>query len=84
MTRYSVAEARNKLSELIARAERGEAVVITRHGTPVIELKPVDQGQAPRQMTQADWDWLDAVRIDPGPDYPGAAALVRQMRDEGY
>jgi prevent-host-death family protein len=80
MSSHSVAEARNNLSELIARAERGEAVVITRHGTPVVELRSVVQGRAgPGQMTQADMDWLDSVRID-----PGAAALVRQMRDEGY
>jgi prevent-host-death family protein len=85
MSRHSVVEAKNNLSDLIARAERGEDGVITRHGTPVVELKAVKSGAAGgRRMTQADFDWLDSVRIDPGPDYPGAVALVRQMRDEGY
>ncbi|MEM1050136.1 MAG: type II toxin-antitoxin system prevent-host-death family antitoxin [Pseudomonadota bacterium] len=36
-------EAKARLSELIAAAEKGERVVITRHGTPVVELKPVEQ-----------------------------------------
>jgi antitoxin (DNA-binding transcriptional repressor) of toxin-antitoxin stability system len=82
MSQHSVVEAKNQLSSLIDRALKGEDVVITRHGTPVVELKAVRP--AGRRMTQADFDWLDSVRIDPGPDYPGAVALLRQMRDEGY
>ena len=35
-------------------------------------------------VTQADLDWLDAHRVEPGKDYPGAVELVRQMRDESY
>ena len=85
MTRHSVVEAKNNLSELIARAERGEEVVITRHGQPIVELKPVaGPDKRPNGPRTRDWSWLDAVRIDPGPDYPGAAAVIRQMRDEGY
>ena len=34
-------EAKNKLSELLDRAERGEEVVITRRGKPVAKLVPV-------------------------------------------
>jgi prevent-host-death family protein len=36
-----VLEAKNRLSELIERAERGERIVITRHGQPTIEFTPV-------------------------------------------
>lgn len=56
MSEYSVAEAKAKLSELIDRAEKGEGVTITRHGVPVVELRPV--APTPRRMTQADLDWL--------------------------
>ncbi len=35
-----VLEAKNRLSELIERAERGEKVVITRHGKAVVSLIP--------------------------------------------
>jgi prevent-host-death family protein len=35
-------EAKTHLSELVARAERGEEVVITRHNKPVAKLVPID------------------------------------------
>ena len=34
----SIKEAKNKLSELVRRAEAGERVVITRDGKPVVDL----------------------------------------------
>jgi len=82
MSQHSVVEAKNQLSSLIDRALKGEDVVITRHGTPVVELKAVRS--AGRAMTQADLDWLDSVRIELAPGAPSAVDLVRQMRDEGY
>jgi prevent-host-death family protein len=82
MSHHSVVEAKNQLSSLIDRVLRGEDVVITRHGTPVVELRAVRR--AGRRMTQADFDWLDSVRVEPEPGYPGAMELVRQMRDEGH
>jgi prevent-host-death family protein len=36
-------EAKTHLSELIARAERGEEVVITRHNKPVAKLVPINE-----------------------------------------
>ena len=82
MSQHSVVEAKNQLSSLIDRALKGEDVVITRHGTPVVELKAVRS--AGRGMTQADLDWLDSVRIQLAPGALSAVELVRQMRDEGY
>jgi prevent-host-death family protein len=38
-------EAKTHLSALVARAERGEEVVITRHNKPVAKLVPVGAGQ---------------------------------------
>ncbi|MGH3226533.1 MAG: type II toxin-antitoxin system Phd/YefM family antitoxin, partial [Streptosporangiaceae bacterium] len=40
MSRYGVAAAKSGLSKLIDRALAGEPVVITRHGHPVVELRP--------------------------------------------
>jgi prevent-host-death family protein len=34
-------EAKNQLSALVERAERGEVIQITRHGKAVAELRPV-------------------------------------------
>ncbi len=80
MSQHSVVEAKNQLSSLIDRALKGEDVVITRHGTPVVELKAVRP--AGRRMTQADFDWLDAHRVKLAPGAPSSVELVRQMRDE--
>jgi prevent-host-death family protein len=81
MSTYSVADAKNNLSELIERALRGESVVITRYGAPVVELRPV-AGPA-RAVTQADLDWLAAHRIQPKRSLAQEAGeLVSGMRDE--
>ena len=37
----TVGEASRNISKLIEAAERGEPVVITRHGEPVVEIVPV-------------------------------------------
>ena len=41
MAEVGAFEAKNKLSELLDRAERGEEVVITRRGRPVAKLVPI-------------------------------------------
>ena len=53
MTRYSVADAKNGLSSLIDSAIAGDEVVITRHGTPVVTLRPVIA--AARRPSSLDW-----------------------------
>jgi prevent-host-death family protein len=42
MSEIGAFEAKNKLSELLERAEHGEEIVITRRGRPVAKLVPVD------------------------------------------
>jgi len=54
MTAYSVVEAKNTLPKLIDRALRGEEVVITRHGKPVVELRPAAP-PAPRGKGMHEW-----------------------------
>jgi prevent-host-death family protein len=81
MSTHSVAEAKNQLSKLIDRALKGEGVVITRRGQPVVELKPVRP--APRPLTETDIEWLRANRVGKTMPKTDAATLIRQMRDEG-
>ena len=45
-------EAKNKLSELLDLAERGEEIVITRHGKAVARLVP-PKGQCNREEARA-------------------------------
>jgi prevent-host-death family protein len=79
MSQHSVAEAKNHLSDLIDRTIAGEPVIITRHGQPVVELKPVRPKARP--VTEADMDWLAARRIEMNSTID-AGTLVSQMRDE--
>jgi prevent-host-death family protein len=81
MSTHSVAEAKNRLSELINRALKGEGVVITRHGQPVVELKPIQVQKRP-VMTDADFEWMRRRREQMPMAKTDAVTLIRQMRDE--
>jgi prevent-host-death family protein len=80
MGNHSVAEAKNRLPELIDRALKGEGVVITRHGRPVVELKPIPEPA--RAVSAADLDWLAERRIGRLSATNNAGTLVSKMRDE--
>ena len=80
MSQHSVADARNHLSDLIARAEKGETVVITRHGAPVVELRTVSNtGTA---IKETDIEWLRRRRATRAGPTLNAAELVAAMREE--
>jgi prevent-host-death family protein len=77
MDEVTVAEAKAHLSELIERAERGEAVRITRRGKLVARLTGVE-----RQLKPIDLNALRALTasqpVQPGP----ARDWLRSVRDE--
>jgi prevent-host-death family protein len=83
MSAHSVAEAGEKLSELIDRAIAGEGVVITRDGKPVAELRPVAAPAGEKPVTKEGLEWLRAnrVKIKSKED---AGAFVSRMRDEEW
>ncbi len=81
MSTHGVAEAKSHLSKLIDRALKGEGIVITRRGQPVVELRAVRP--APRPITEADIEWLRAHRVGRTMPRTDAGMLVSQMRDEG-
>lgn len=78
MTEIGAFEAKNTLSALLDRVERGEEIVITRHGHPVARLVPntggIDRPQALAavqriraraeqiQLGRFDWSRLKADR----------------------
>lgn len=80
MGTHSVAEAKNKLPELIDRAISGEGVIITRHGRPVAELRAIPAPARP--ITAEDLDWLAARRVGRGRPKEDAGKLLSRMRDE--
>lgn len=80
MSQDSVADARNRLSDLIDRTLAGEDVVITRHGHPVVSLQAVRPGAGP--VTGEDLIWLKAHRVRALATAEDAGTLVSRMRDE--
>ena len=76
MSTFSVAEAKAHLSELLERAEKGEKVVITRRGEPVVQLAPVRTAK-PR----IDFACLRALRADMPIAKIPADKLIRKMRE---
>ncbi|MGD9920833.1 MAG: type II toxin-antitoxin system Phd/YefM family antitoxin [Pseudorhodoplanes sp.] len=52
MVEIGAFEAKNKLSELLDRVERGERIVITRRGRAVAELGPVVVSEERRQRAR--------------------------------
>jgi len=82
MGKHSVVEAKNQLSELIDRALKGEGVVITRHGHPVVELKPINPPGKP--ITPEALDWLAERRATRPPARKDAGTFISRMRDEEW
>ena len=80
MKSAGVFEAKARLSELIAAAEAGEEVRITRHGKAVVRMLPVKPAAADAQADRAAQalETLQRWRaqVKPGPGW-------RQLRDAG-
>jgi prevent-host-death family protein len=75
----SVAQAKARLSEILARVESGEEVVITRRGIPVARLCPER-----RPKKALDLRAIDRVRESLPRAKGSSTKLIRQLRDEGY
>lgn len=80
MSTHSVADAKTHLPQLIDRALAGEPVVITRHGNPVVELRPLPA--SPRPVALADIEWLRAHRVGRKPATEDAGTTLSRLRDE--
>ena len=77
----SIAEAKNRLTQLIRAVEQGESVVITRKGKPVAQIAP-----PPPQRRPVRFGGLkDRVRLLPGWDDPvDLDRFLRRRAVKGY
>jgi len=62
----SIADAKNRFPELIRAVERGETIVITRHGKPVAQLAPPPKGRRKARLG----GMRDRIQLLPGWDEP--------------
>jgi prevent-host-death family protein len=96
MKTESISSAKNRLSALIRRVQRGEAVLITDRGVPVAKLVPVQLGpgvperivalaqqglaRLPTQVPDADWLDQPRPRLASG---PSVVDLLLEERRQG-
>jgi prevent-host-death family protein len=62
----SIAEAKNRFSQLVRAAESGEAVIITRNGRPVAQLVPAPSSRRKVRLG----GMREQIRLLPGWDDP--------------
>jgi prevent-host-death family protein len=62
----SIAEAKNRLPELIRAVEGGEEVIITRHGKPVAQIAPAPPARRKVRLG----GMRDRIKLLPGWDHP--------------
>lgn len=77
MNTVNLADAKAHLSELVAQAEAGEPVCITRRGRPVARLTAVE-----RQNGPIDLSALKALTESMPMQADSAGEFMRRMRDE--
>jgi prevent-host-death family protein len=81
----SVFDARNRLSELIEAAERGEEVIVTKRGRPVVRLTPFNETELRTKQTLAALARADriAAAVEERMGRPFTHDELIAARDEG-
>jgi prevent-host-death family protein len=79
-------EAKNTLGTLLDRVERGEEIIITRHGKPVARLVP-NTGSPNQNEVQAAFQRMRERARDLAKKTPGRSPFnweeLKKVRDEG-
>jgi prevent-host-death family protein len=89
---YSLYEAKARLSALVRRVREGAHVIITVHGTPAAELRPIepegetiearlDRLEAHGMLVRPKGTPADLAASPPGPKRPGALKRFLDERD---
>ena len=79
MTTVGIFEAKNRLSELVERAARGEEIVITRRGEQVARLMPPATPNAQGQARAL----AERIRRSRAQHALGGGVSIRELIDEG-
>ena len=65
MSKVSVAEAKNKLPELIKAVENGERVTICRHGKPLVDIVRTSR----RAASEIEFGGLSHLKVELDPEW---------------
>jgi len=82
MEEVGILEARNNFSALVERAEKGENVIITRHGKPVVKMVAVEledeeeRRKRAREAVEAIWEMRKEVK-------PLGDVTIKDLINEG-
>jgi len=79
MTRISLSDAKAQLSDLVARAEKGEEIIILRRGKSVARLSAADSLQ---EKPGIDIKALRSLTETMPFQEQGAGEFIRAMRDD--
>ena len=71
-------DAKTHFSELLARVEGGQAVTITRHGTPVAKIVPVQKTATVEERRAAISRWRETSK-----NITLGGLKIRDLRNEG-
>lgn len=89
-----IRELKERLSEILHRANSGEEITITHHGRPLCQISPLETSefQLPEYLLQAAAEgWLKPAtqfgfkkitRFKPKVDSPTSTDILREMRRE--
>lgn len=81
VSEFAVAEAKARFSELLDRAENGEAITIKRHGKPIVKLVAVGSVLTDEDRRRERLEWI-AYRKANGPTL-GPGITLKELIDEG-
>lgn len=79
MKTINVAEGKARFSELVARAEAGEEIIVARRGKPVVRLVAVAR---PREPFDVEAIWAEVQKMPMST--VDSVEIIRQMRDNGF
>jgi len=82
MPYYSVVTTKDKLASLIDKALAGEEVIITRHGKPIVEFRPVQERSRSIGTREESRGALRERRERPPSIDIDSADRISEMRDE--
>ena len=79
--RYSISEAKNRLTSIIHGVEAGDSAQLTRHGKPVAILLSLNEYESLKQKNKNFWESLISFRLSMDKDGNNLDDCFDHVRD---